>query len=93
MIDSCLDSSPHQITLFDREGEEHITLRDDQVHYDPGSAAIFILDENTGNIRDGQSKDFIRFSKIVEQLKYIDAQSTALIYQDVPNNAQDWHRL
>jgi len=93
LIDRCLDSAPHQITLFDRDGEEHITLRDDQVHFDPGSAAIFILDENTGKIRDGQSKDFIRFSKIVEQLKYIDAQSTALVYQDVPKNAQDWHRL
>ena len=93
LIDKCLDSVPHQITLFDRDGEEHITLKDDQVHFDPGSAAIFILDENTGKIRDGQSKDFIRFSKVVEQLKYIDAQSTALIYQDVPKNAQDWHRL
>ncbi len=93
LIDKCLDSVPHQITLFDRDGEEHITLKDDQVHFDPGSAAIFMLDENTGKIRDGQSKDFIRFSKVVEQLKYIDAQSTALIYQDVPKNAQDWHRL
>ncbi|GAH57560.1 unnamed protein product, partial [marine sediment metagenome] len=25
--------------------------------------------------------------------KYIEAQSTALIYQDVPKEAQDWHRL
>jgi len=93
LIDECLNSVPHQITLFDREGEEHITLKDDQVHFDPGSAAIFILDENTGEIREGQSKDFIRFSKVVEQLKYIEAQSTALIYQDVPKDAQDWHRL
>jgi trimethylamine--corrinoid protein Co-methyltransferase len=93
LIDKCLNSVPHQITLFDREGEQHITLKEDQVHFDPGSAAIFILDENTGEIREGQSKDFIRFSKVVEQLKYIEAQSTALIYQDVPNDAQDWHRL
>ncbi|MFX0082138.1 MAG: trimethylamine methyltransferase family protein [Candidatus Hodarchaeota archaeon] len=93
LIDKCLDSVPHQITLFDREGEEHISLKDDQVHFDPGSAAIFILDENTGEIRAGQSKDFIQFSKVVEQLKYIEAQSTALIYQDVPKDAQDWHRL
>ncbi|MFW9942889.1 MAG: trimethylamine methyltransferase family protein [Candidatus Thorarchaeota archaeon] len=93
LVDKCLNSVPHQITLFDREGEEHITLKEDQVHFDPGSAAIFILDETTGEIREGQSKDFIRFSKVVEQLKYIEAQSTALIYQDVPKDAQDWHRL
>lgn len=35
----------------------------------------------------------MRFSKIVEHLKYIEAQSTALVYQDVPKEAQDWHRL
>lgn len=93
LVEKSLDSVPRQITLFDREGEEHLTLKEDQVHFDPGSAAIFILDENTGEIREGKSKDFIRFSKIVEQLDYIDAQSTALIYQDVPNDAQDWHRL
>ncbi|MFX0030218.1 MAG: trimethylamine methyltransferase family protein [Candidatus Hermodarchaeota archaeon] len=93
LIDGSLDSTPDQITLYDRDGEEHLLLTKDQVHFDPGSAAIFILDEGTGEIREAQSKDFIRFSKIVEQLKYIEAQSTALIYQDVPNDAQDWHRL
>ena len=93
LIDHCLESAPKEIKLYDRDGENPLSLSDDQVHYDPGSAAIFILDENTGEIRNAESKDFIRFSKIVEQLKYIDAQSTALIYQDIPKNAQDWHRL
>ena len=93
LVDQCLMSAPEEIKLYDREGENPLTLSGDQVHYDPGSAAILILDENTGKIRNAESKDFIRFSKIVEHLKYIDAQSTALIYQDVPKNAQDWHRL
>jgi trimethylamine--corrinoid protein Co-methyltransferase len=93
IIKRCLQSTPEEIKLYDREGENYLSLREDQVHFDPGSAAILILDENTGKIRDAQSKDFMRFSKIVEHLKYIDAQSTALIYQDYPKDAQDWHRL
>ncbi len=93
IIDRCLENVPEEIKLYDREGEECLLLRGDQVNYDPGSAAIFILDENTGETRNAQSKDFIRFSKVVEHLKYMDAQSTALIYQDVPKDAQDWHRL
>ncbi|MFX1593977.1 MAG: trimethylamine methyltransferase family protein, partial [Promethearchaeota archaeon] len=93
LIDKCLRTVPHEIILYDREGNERISLKEDNVNFDPGSAAIFILDEETGNIREALSKDFIRFSKVVEQLKYIDAQSTALIYQDVPKEAQDWHRL
>jgi len=93
LINKCLGTVPSEITLFDREGNEHINLKEDNVNFDPGSAAIFILDEETGDIREGMSKDFIRFSRVVEQLKYIEAQSTALIYNDVPNYAQDWHRL
>jgi trimethylamine--corrinoid protein Co-methyltransferase len=93
LVNKCLESVPSEITLYDREGKERISLKDDVVNFDPGSAAIFILDEESGDIREGLSKDFIRFSKVVEQLKYIDAQSTALIYNDVPKEAQDWHRL
>ncbi|MCP4760727.1 MAG: hypothetical protein GY870_03025, partial [archaeon] len=93
LIDKCLQTTPSEIKLFDREGIEQISLKGDEIHFDPGSAAIFILDETSGEIREAKQKDFIRFSKIVEQLKYIDAQSTALVYQDVPKEAQDWHRL
>jgi len=93
LVGKCLKSVPSEVILYDRDGKENISLKNDQTHFDPGSAAIFILDENTGEIREATSKDFIRFSKIVEQLKYIEAQSTALVCQDVPKEAQDWHRL
>ena len=93
LVEKCLRTVPNEIKLFDREGREQITLAGDKVHFDPGSAAILYLDENTGEIRNAFKKDFVRFSKVVEHLKYIEAQSTALIYQDVPKEAQDWHRL
>jgi len=93
IVDKCLSTVPNEIKLFDREGNEHINLKKDEVHFDPGSAAIFILDVNTGDIREALTEDFVRFSKVVEQLEHIEAQSTALIYNDVPKIAQDWHRL
>jgi len=93
LVDNCLKTVPQEIKLYDREGKKYLSLSSDNVHFDPGSAAIFILDENDGEIREAISSDFIRFSKIVEQLPFIDAQSTAIIYQDVPKEAQDWHRL
>ena len=93
LVEKCLRTVPNEIKLFDREGKEHITLANDNVHFDPGSAAILYLDETTGEIRNAVKEDFVRFSKVVEHLKYIEAQSTALVYQDVPKEAQDWHRL
>ena len=93
IVDECVKCAPNEIKLYDREGNESISLQGDQIHYDPGSAAIFILDENSGEIREALSEDFVRFSRIVEHLEHIEAQSTALVYQDVPKEAQDWHRL
>ena len=93
LIEKSLKTVPSEIKLFDREGKERITLAGDNVHFDPGSAAILYFDETTGDIRNAVKEDFVRFSKVVEHLKYIEAQSTALIYQDVPKEAQDWHRL
>jgi len=93
LVEKCLKTVPSEIKLYNREGNEYISLKDDNIHFDPGSAAILTLDENSGVIRDAKMEDFTLFSKIVEHLKYIEAQSTALVYQDVPKEAQDWHRL
>ncbi len=93
IVTKCLATVPSEITLYDREGKYAFTMRADEVHYDPGSAAINFLDETTGHIRAPLSADFIRFSQVVDHLQYIHAQSTAIVYQDVPSDAQDWHRL
>ena len=60
VIDKALQNVPKEIKLFDREGKEHINLSQDNVHFDPGSAAILYLDEATGVIREAQSTDFIK---------------------------------
>ncbi|MHA1611601.1 MAG: trimethylamine methyltransferase family protein [Promethearchaeota archaeon] len=93
VIDKALSTVPHEISLYDREGNFSFTLKDNQVHFDPGSAAIYVLDEHTGEIREATKEDFIRFSQVVDRLPHIDAQSTAIVYQDVPSASQDWHRL
>jgi trimethylamine--corrinoid protein Co-methyltransferase len=84
---------PSDIKLFDRQGKEVANLSKNNIHFDPGSAAIFIQDLTTGNIREALSTDFITFSKIVDHLSNYAAQSTAIVYSDVPKSAQDWHRL
>jgi trimethylamine--corrinoid protein Co-methyltransferase len=93
LVDKCLNTVPSELKIFDREGEDFISLDKDNIYFNPGSAAMNIVDENTGEKRHAYTQDFIRFSKIVEQLKYIEAQSTALICHDIPLEAQDWHRL
>ena len=93
LIEKLRNYAPSEIKLFDREEKEIIHLSRDNIHFDPGSAAIFVQDLNDGNIREALSQDFVMFSKIVDHLPYLEAQSTSIVYSDVPPNAQDWHRL
>jgi len=93
LVKASLESAPHEIKLYDVKGDLKATLGGDNVHFDPGSAALNILDSDTGVIRKPVTSDFIRFSRIVEKMDQIDAQSTALICADVPEEIQDRYRL
>ncbi len=93
LVKASLESAPHEIRLYDVKGNLKATLGDNNVHFDPGSAALNILDSETGEIRKPVTADFVKFSRIVEQLDQLDAQSTALICADVPEEIQDRYRL
>lgn len=93
MVKKSLKTAPSSITLYDRDGKETSKLEGDNICFDPGSAALQVLDAETNDIRLGLSKDFIEFSKVVDQLENIHAQSTSIICSDVPEEVQDRYRL
>lgn len=88
-----LKSVPSSITLFDRDGNQAAVLEGDNICFDPGSAALRVLDTESNEIREAYTKDFVEFTKVVEQLEHIHAQSTAIICSDVPDEVSDMYRL
>jgi len=93
VVEKALELAPGNIKLYNGDGHVAMDLGGYNVHYDPGSAAINFLDHSTGEVRKPVTKDFVEFIQIAEQLKYIDAQSTALICVDVPEEIADRYRL
>jgi len=93
IIDKALKTVPHSFDLFDVNGNKTHEFIDDNVYYTPGSAAINILDSETNEMRNPTTKDYIDYVKIVDQLKYIASQSTAMIPTDVHDNISDSYRL
>lgn len=86
-------AAPAAIRLFDREGEPALLLAGDEVHFDPGSAAINILDLETGRRRAALSRDLVDLARLVDGLPNYAAQSTALVPSDVPSAIGDSYRL
>jgi trimethylamine--corrinoid protein Co-methyltransferase len=93
LVQKSLKNAPSMIKIYNRDGKVAAKLGDDNICFDPGSAALNVLDPETNEIRSAVTKDFIEFTKIVEQLEHIHAQSTAIICSDVPDKLSDRYRL
>lgn len=93
LVDRALASAPRDFRLYDVLGRETHHFGTGRVHFTPGSAAIHILDGETGVIRKPRTDDYVRYVKVVSDLPHIAAQSTALVPADVPSQISDSYRL
>ncbi len=89
----CVRSAPALIRLFDRDGTGALQVGDLNVHFNPGSAALKILDSQTGDARLPVTHDLVSFARLADGLPNIQAQSTALVPSDVPADIADRYRL
>ena len=92
-LQSALYTAPRQFDLYSLDGQPAVHYGGDHVQFDPGSTAVTVLDENTGEQRPPLTADFVRFVRLVELLPQLDAQSTAMVCQDVPEEIGDLYRL
>jgi len=93
LIKESIMKAPSKISLYDRNGRLVIVLEESNLIFNPGSAAINIIDMESGEIRKPTSKDLIEFVRLTDALENIKAQSTSLIVSDVHENIVDRHRL
>jgi trimethylamine--corrinoid protein Co-methyltransferase len=93
LIDDCLSSTPAFIRFYDRSGEKEFFVGGEDVHFDPGSTAVHLLDHKTQRQRKAETDDVVNFVRVTEALENIHFQSTGLISQDVPEILSDSYRL
>ncbi|MBT8462438.1 MAG: trimethylamine methyltransferase family protein, partial [Gemmatimonadetes bacterium] len=93
IIERALATSPGPFKLYDVLGNQTHDFSGHNVHFTPGSAAINILDDATGEIRRPATADYVRYAKLMGGLENIASQSTAFIPADVPDEISDSYRL
>ena len=92
LIEECLDKVVSSLKLKGRNGKE-VVLEGDRSHFNPGSAAMFIRDYETYDIRPSTVEDLKRFVILTDALEFMSMQSTALVASDVPKELGDLYRL
>ncbi len=93
IVGASLSSTPSVIKLYDRTGEKEFVVGEDEVHFDPGSTAVTILDHKTQEERKPVTEDLINFTRLTDCLEHIHFQSTGIISSDVPDIISDSYRL
>jgi len=93
IVRQALETTPPEFYLYNLDGEPAVHYGGDSVQFDPGSAAITILDSETQQQRPPLTADFVKFVKLVETIPQLDAQSTAIICTDVTEDIGDLYRL
>ncbi len=90
---SLLELVPREFYLYDRKGKAVVHYGGDDVHFDPGSSCLNILDAETQQARPASAADLVRLVQVAEMLPQFAAQSTAMVCNDVPPEIGDWYRL
>lgn len=93
VVRGALKTAPKTFVLYDRLGAVRVIYGDNHVQFDPGSAAVHILDPETLAHRNPKSDDLVRLIKVAELIPQYAAQSTAMICDDVPKEIGDLYRL
>lgn len=88
-----LGTAPGEFWLHNRLGEPVIRYGGDAVHFDPGSSGVHILDPDTLTHRPSYAPDLVRLIKVAEMLPQYDAQSTAVVCNEIPKEIGDLYRL
>ncbi len=92
MVLDAINTVPQSLKLYDRKGENFLDLGGDNVHFDPGSAAIKFM-EADGSVRNSISDDLIKISRLTDYLDNLDLQSSSVVLYDIPKSIGDCYRL
>lgn len=90
---TALETVPHQFYLYDRSGKATVDYGGDAVHFDPGSSGVHILDGETLEHKPSYTEDLIHIVQLTEMLPQYDAQSTAVVCNEIPKDIGDLYRL
>jgi trimethylamine---corrinoid protein Co-methyltransferase len=93
LVRQCVASVPREFFLYSRQGEKAVHYGGDDVHFDPGSCCVQVLDRDTLEARPSETRDLVQIVQVTEMLPQFAAQSTAVVCNDADGNIGDLYRL
>lgn len=93
IVRQALFTVPEEFQLHNRDGIPAVYYGGEKVQFDPGSCGVHSLDPDTLEHHPSQTADLVRVVKVAEMLPQYEAQSTALVCNEVAKDIGDLYRL
>ncbi|MHC1722192.1 MAG: trimethylamine methyltransferase family protein [Aminipila sp.] len=84
---------PSSFQMYNRFGEATVTLGENNVYFDPGSAGIRFLESDGKTAREAIGADLVKVAKVGEAMSHIELLATALTPYDIPQDIGDSFRV
>lgn len=89
LLTAAIKSTPKEIKLYNRFGEEAMTIKEDSVYYGPHLGCPNTVDLETGEIRPYAEQDAVHFAKVCDALPNISWAAAAGQINDVDPKIAD----
>jgi len=89
IISELIERSPSRVLLCGRETENDLNLKGDHVYLGTGGAAIWVLDLNSGQLRDSTLKDIYDMGRLADRLRNIHFYLRPCIPKDIDKELYD----
>lgn len=93
LVKWAIEAAPHQVVLYDREGNPAVSLEGVRSHYGTGSDCIFVIDPYTGERREALLQDVANFARLVDALPHMDFVMGMSVAHDLPEATADLHQF
>jgi trimethylamine--corrinoid protein Co-methyltransferase len=82
VVERAIETAPKSFVLHDRDGNPHVDLGADRVHFVPGSSGLKVLDHRTREARLANTADFTEYVRLADGLEHIPYLATAFSTND-----------
>jgi len=89
MVEGALKTANRNVILYSKDGRTDLHLRDKRVHLGTGGAAVYVLDLETGQMRESRLRDLYDIGRLVEGLENIHFYLRPVVARDVSNEDID----
>jgi len=89
MVEAALKQTNHDVVLYSTDNRMDLHLRGKRVHLGTGGAAVYVLDLESGRIRETRLRDLYDIGRLVDTLDNIHFYLRAVVARDVGNDDID----